>query len=109
MMRLPRPASPRELWADIKAFASVRRPHQWIALSMALAIPTVIFLTFMVDFEDAGKTPPQLIYVDSWPADRSMEETKANIDAQEARRRKFEEDRQRSFQKIQDFNNKIGL
>ena len=109
MMRLPRPASPRALWQDLKAFTGERRPHQWIAASLALAIPLVIGLTFMADFGDAQDAPEQLIYVESWKADRSIEESRAAIAAYEERRKKFEEDRRKSFQKIEAFNNKIGL
>lgn len=109
VMRLPRPASPRALWADVKAFASERRPHQWIALLLALAIPAVIIVTFAADNRDARDVPEQIIYVDSWRADRSIEETRENIRAHEERRKAFEEERQKSFQKIEAFNNRIGL
>lgn len=109
MMRLPRLASPRELLADFKAMTPERRPYRWVALLMAIAIPAAIFLTFVADFDNAERIRPQVVYVNSWSANRSADETKANIDAQEARRRAFEDERQKSFQKLQDLNNKIGL
>ncbi len=109
MMRLPRPASPRALWQDIKALAGQRSSHQWIAGSLALAIPVIIGLTFMADVDNAHDAPEQIIYVDSWKADRSIEETRAAIAAQEERRKTFEEERRKSFQKIEEFNNKIGI
>jgi hypothetical protein len=109
MMRLPRPASPRALWRDIKALAGHRSPHQLIAATLAVAIPVIIGLTFVADFSDAHDAPEQVIYVNSWKADRSIEETRAAIAEYEARRKAFEEDRRKSFQKIEEFNNKIGL
>lgn len=108
-MRLPRPASPRALWADIKAFLAVRRPHQLIAAVAAVAIPTIIIVTFIADTKDAYEAPAQITYVNSWSADRSIEETRAAIRAHEERRKAAEEERRRGFQKIQDFNNRLGI
>jgi hypothetical protein len=109
MMRLPRPASPRALWHDIKALAGQRSSHQWVAATLALAIPVIIGLTFMADVDNAHDAPEQIIFVNSWNADRSIEETRAAIAEYEGRRKAFEEDRRKSFQKIEAFNNKIGL
>ena len=109
MMRLPRPASPRALWKDIKDFAGQRSRHQWIAAVLALAIPTVILVTFAYDREDAHKAPPQIIYVESWPASRTMDETRAYIRANEERRKAFEEERRRQFQRLDNTLNKIGI
>lgn len=109
MMSLPRLVSPRALWADIKAFASQRRPHQLIALAAAIAVPSVIILTFIADTKDAHNAPAQITYVNSWNADRSIEETRAAIREHEARRKAAEEERRRGFQKIQDFNNRLGI
>lgn len=109
VMRLPRPASPRALWQDIRDLAGKRGSHQLVALALALAIPVAIGVVFAMDNRNARQVAPQIIYVESWRADRSIEETKANIEAYEKRRKEFEEDRRRSFQKIEDFNNKIGL
>jgi hypothetical protein len=109
MMRLPRPASPRALWRDIKAIAGHRSPQQLVAALLAVAIPVIIGVTFVADFSDAHDAPEQIIYVNSWKADRTLEETRAAIAEYETRRKAFEEDRRKSFQKIEQFNNKIGL
>lgn len=109
MIPLPRPASPRALWADIKAFASERRPHQWFAALAAIAIPTAIIVTFVADTRDAHKAPATITYVNSWGADRSIEETRETIRANEEARKVAEEERRRAFQKVQDFNNRLGI
>ena len=108
-MRLPRPASPRALWKDLKDFAGQRRPHQLLAAVLALAIPTIIVVTFVFDAADAEDVPEQIIYVESWSADRSIEETRANIRAYEERRKAFEEERRRAFQRLEEMNNKLGI
>lgn len=109
MMRLPRPASPRALWRDIKALFAQRSPHQLIAALLALAIPVVIIVTFIYDADDAMTVPEQIIYVESWPASRTIEETKAAQAAYEKRRREFEEERRRSFQRVDESLNKLGI
>jgi hypothetical protein len=109
VMRLPRPASPRALWRDMKEFANHRTGHRWIALALALAIPTAIFITFMFDMRNAQDVPPQIIMVDSWPANRSIEETQANIRAVAARRKAIQEERQRQFQVLQNGMDRLGI
>jgi hypothetical protein len=109
MMRLPRPASPRALWRDIKALAADRSPHQLIAGLLAIGIPLVIGLTFMADVDDAHDAPEQIIYVESWKGDRSIEETRANIRAHEERRKAAEEERRKSFQRLEAGMNKLGI
>ncbi len=108
-MRLPRPASPRTLWRDIKSLAGQRSPHQWIAAVLAVAIPVTIGFTFVADVDDAHDAPEQIIFVDSWKADRSIEETRAHIRAQEEIRKAAEEERRKSFQRLENSMNKIGI
>lgn len=108
-MRLPRPASPRALWADLKAFLGDRPKHQWIALGLALVIPFTIFIVFMFDIRNAHKVTPTIIYVQSWPADRSLEASRANIRAIAERNKAFREERRRQFQEIQNGMNRMGL
>lgn len=93
----------------MKALASARGPHHWLAALLAISIPAVIVVTFVADVGDAEDAPEQIIYVESWKGDRSLEETRANIRAHEERRKAFEEERRRSFQRLQDLNNKLGI
>ena len=109
MMSLPRLVSPRVLWADIKAFASEKRPHQWVAALAAIAIPAGIIIVFIADTKNAHKAPPTITYVNSGDSIRSMEETRETIRVAEERRKAAEEERRRGFQKIQDFNNRLGI
>lgn len=106
MMRLPRPASPRALWRDIKAFAADRRPHQWIALGLALLIPASIFIGFSREVATRSEREPQVIYVESWRADRPIEEMRRGAEERGARRRAAEEERRREFQELQE---KLGF
>lgn len=102
----PTPA-PREAARDLKSmFRSMDRPR-WVFLALALTITTLLLWGFLrdSDWRNLG-LKPQLIYVESWPADRSD----AEIQAQQARdsrlRAQAETERQRQFQQLE---NKLGL
>lgn len=108
-MPLPRPASPRALWADLRAFASERRPHQWIAAGLALAMPVAIVILFVLDGRTNILPGPQLIYVESWPANRSDEEIKAQQKIDQAARDKAMKERQEQFKRLDDKLERLGI
>ena len=108
-MPLPRPASPRVLWNDLRAFAAQRSRHQWVAAVLAVLIPIGIVVAFYFDGQ-TNLVPRQTIYyVDSWPATRTDEEIiakqKADLEARKAR----EEERRRQFQRLDDKLNRLGI
>jgi len=108
-MPLPRPASPRALWADLRAFTSERRPHHWIAAALAVAIPAGIIIVFVIDGRTNIMPGPQLIYVESWPATRTDEEIKAQQKIDQARRDKALKERQEMFKKHDEQLERLGL
>ena len=108
-MPLPRPASPRALWADLRAFTSERRPHQWVAMALAVAMPVAIVVTFYLDGKTNILPGPQLIYVESWPANRSDEEIKAQQKIDQAARDKANKERQRQFKELDDKLERLGI
>lgn len=109
MMRLPRPASPKALWQDLRSFLGQRSPHQWIAAALALAIPAGIGTIFFLDTVDAHRVGPQIIYIESWPANRSTEEIVAKQKADEQLRQRYEAERRRQFQRLEDGLTNMGL
>ena len=108
-MPLPRPASPRVLWNDLRAFAAQRRRHQWLAASLALIIPMGIVVAFYFD----GRTnivPRQIVYyVDSWPATRSDDEIREKQKADLEARKAHEAERRQQFQRLDDELNRLGI
>lgn len=108
-MPLPRPASPRALWADIRAFTSERRPYHWVALALAIAIPLGIVVIFVLDGRTNIMPGPQIIYVESWPANRSDEQIKAEQKIDQAARDKAKKERQAEFQRIDDALERYGF
>ena len=108
-MPLPRPASPRALWADLRAFWSTRPRHQWIAAILAVLIPIGIVTAFVIDTRTNIVPREQVIMLDSWPQSRTDAEiiAKQKIDAkarEDARRA-----RQREFQRLDESLNRMGI
>ena len=99
-MALPRPASPRILLADLRAFAQQRSRVQWIAAFVAVLMPFIIIWVFIKDGNTNIAPGEQIIYAESWSADRSD----AQIRIDQAKRQKQREaaiaERQRQFREL---------
>jgi len=108
-MPLPRPVSPRALWADLRAFTAERRPHQWIAAGLAIVMPVAIIILFVIDGRTNILPGPQLIYVESWPANRSDAEIKAQQKIDQAWRDKALKERQDAFKRHDEQLERLGL
>ena len=108
-MPLPRPASPRALWADIRAFTSERRPHQWMGIAVAVIMPIAIIVLFITDGHTNIMPGRQIQYVDSWPATRTDAEIIADQKKDQAEREKAKKARQAEYKKLDDQLERIGL
>ena len=108
-MPLPRPARPSVLWQDLRAFWLQRPRHQWVAGTLAVAIPIGILVSFYLD-SYTNTRPRQIItYIDSWPADRTDEQIKAKQKADLEQQRAREAERQRQFKQIDDRLKRLGI
>ena len=105
-MPLPRPASPRVLMRDLRAFAAQRSRHQWIALFMAIAMPSIILFVFVLDGKTNIMPGEQVIFVDSWNGSRTDEEVKADQALRQREREKAAAERQREWQEL---GNRLGM
>jgi len=108
-MPLPRPASPRALWTDLRAFWSTRPRHQWVAAFLALLIPAGILTAFYFDSTTNIMPREQLMYIDSWPAARTDAEIKAKQKTDAAALKAQRLERQRQFQRLEQGMNRMGL
>jgi len=108
-MPLPRPSSPRALWADLRAFAAQRAPHQWIAALVAIVMPIAIVIVFTIDGRTNIAPGPQIIYVESWPANRSDAQIVAEQKKDKARLDALKKERQREFQKVDEKLERMGF
>jgi hypothetical protein len=108
-MPLPRPASPRVLWADLRAFAAQRSRHQWIAAAAAIVMPLAIVIVFTIDGRTNTAPGPQIIYVESWNASRTDAEIIADQKKDQAALEAAKKERQRQWQKVDKDLERLGI
>ena len=101
-MPLPRPASPRLFFQDLRAFAAERTRHQWIAAFFAVAMPAAILLLFVVDARTNIDPGEQVIFVDSWAGNRSDEEIRAAQRIRQRERERADAERRRQWKAVGD-------
>jgi hypothetical protein len=76
--------SPRRAIAELVAYVWADRPYKWFLLIAACVPPLLIYATIAMDFKALNVGPPPTVtYFESWPADRSIEESKAAIAARQ--------------------------
>jgi hypothetical protein len=102
-MPFPRPASPRALVADFRAFVAERERHQIVAGVLALLMPVIIVILFITDAKTNTAPGERVIYVESWRADRTDAEIVAAQQQAKAEREAAAKERQRQYQKLADF------
>ena len=100
-MALPRPSSPRALWADLRTFAQERSKVQWIAALVAVLMPIIIIAGFVKDAKTNIAPGEQLTYIDSWGANRTDAEIQAAQKQREEDRQAAALERQRQFKAIE--------
>jgi hypothetical protein len=105
-MPLPRPASPRALLADLRAFAADRPRHQWIAMLVAICMPIAIIYIFYRDGQTNIAPGEQIIYVETWSGNRTDAEIRAAQEKREADRAAIKVERQRQFKEL---GNRFGI
>jgi hypothetical protein len=108
-MPLPRPASPRALWADIRAFTAQRSAVQWWAAGFAIVMPLALILLFVTDTRRNIQPGAQIVYVESWRADRTDAEIIADQKTHQAKREKAAKEHQEQFKKLDERLERIGL
>ena len=108
-MPLPRPASPRALWADIRAFTSERRPHHWVAAGLAIAMPLALVVLFVTDGRTNIQPGATVTFVESWPANRTDAQIKAEQKIDQAARDKAKKERQEMFKRHDEQLERLGL
>lgn len=101
-MALPRPSSPRRAFADLSAFFRNRSRHQLFAGALAIVLPALIVTAFYFDGKTNLAPPPrQLIYIDSWRADRSDAEIVAQQKIDQAAKEKAALEKRRAYKRLE--------
>ncbi len=72
MAIFPRPVSPKSALHDLWAYFRENRPHKWPLLGLSVALTWLIVWVFVIDANtNTMPTRNQIIYVQSWDANRS--------------------------------------
>lgn len=100
-MPLPRPSSPKAVLADLRAFFAERSQYRLVSAALAVMLPIIIIIGFVIDGNTNIAPGEQLIYVESWSADRSDEEILAAQKERQAEREAIQAERQRQFQELE--------
>lgn len=108
-MPLPRPSSPRALWADLRLFWNGRSRTQWVAALLAVLIPIGILGAFYLDAKTNIAPGPQFIFVESWPLTRTDAEIREKQQRDRVAREARERARQIEFQKADNTLRQWGL
>lgn len=65
--------------ADLITFLRTPRQHRWLLALLACAPPAFIVMLFNLDVLQVTQPgPPEVIYIESWPANRSIKEIVAS-------------------------------
>lgn len=109
MSVFPPVSGPRALWADLKMFWTTRTRVQWFAGALAILIPIGLGVAFWLDGKTNILPGPTITYIESWPANRSEAETRANVERATAEKARRDAARQRDFQDADNSLTRIGL
>jgi hypothetical protein len=100
-MALPRPASPRALWSDLKSFLRQRSRYQTMGAIFAVGMPVTILTLFYYDSQTNIMPGEQIVYVKNWPATRTDAEIIAQQKIDQERREKALAERQRQYKQLE--------
>jgi hypothetical protein len=103
-------------WRDVRRFFATRKPHELWFLVLAMVVTMAILLGFAHDSNIKRPYHEEIIYVESWPANRSEAEILAQqkIDAakkarEQAAIEKAQKERQAQFQRLDNELSAWGL
>ena len=97
----PKPVGPRAAFNDLRAFMRQRSREQVIGALLAVLVTTIIVIEFLVDSKVNTAPPPQVVYAQSWSADRTDAEIIADQKKDQAKRDAYAKEKQRQFQKLE--------
>ena len=101
MSWFPKPSSPRAAFADLRAFMRQRSRDQVIGLICAVLVTMIIVIEFLVDSKINTAPPPQIVYVESWPENRTDAEIVADQKKDQAEKAAIEKEKQRQYRELE--------
>ena len=107
-MALPSLSSPKALFGDLRAFFRARQRHELIFAGLAVIIPALFMIMFLVESTPVEYKAPTVVFVKNWNKGRTEAEIKRQqaIDAPGERAARkaeadFEAKKQQQFKDLQ--------
>lgn len=100
MSFFPRPVGPTAAFRDLAAFMRQRSREQVIGAALAVLSTIIIVILFLVDPKVNTQPPEQIVYVQSWPANRTDAQIAADQKKDQAALAAAKKEKQRQFQEI---------
>ena len=101
MAVLPPVSRPGVALRDLMAFLRQRSREQVIGASLAVLVTMIIVIIFLVDSKINTAPPPQIVYVESYSANRTDAEIIADQKVHQAKKEAAAKEKQRQFQKLE--------
>lgn len=109
MSVFPPISGPRALWADLKLFWSTRTRAQWFAGTLAVLIPIGLGVAFWLDGKTNIAPGPTITFIESWSANRTEAETRANVERVAAEKARRQAATQADFREADNALNRYGF
>lgn len=94
-------------FGDLRTFFGTVRRYHYVAALASVTLTVLLVVGFY--YESYFVAEPQIVYVESWPANRTDAEIIADQKKDAAERHEEQAARRAEFQKLEKFNEKIGL
>lgn len=101
MAVFPPISSPRVAYNDLRAFMRQRSREQVIGACLAVLSTIIILIMVFADSKINTATGAKIIFVDSFPANRSDAQIKADQKKDQAAQAAYTKERQRQFKTLQ--------
>lgn len=101
MSWFPKPVGPRAAFADLRAFMRQRSREQVIGATLAVLVTAIIVIEFLVDSKINTAPPQQIVYAQSWNANRTDAEIISQQKVDQAKQDQAAKEKQRQFQKLE--------
>lgn len=95
--------------ADLRAFIADRSRHQIVAAVLAVMMPIIFVFGFIIDANTNTLPGEQIVYVQSWSANRTDAEIIADQKKRQAEKEALQKERQRQFKKLDDSLERLGI
>lgn len=97
----------RNAGSDLIGFLRTTGSHSpWLFLAACVPTALIIYSFYLDTLDKAKPPPPTVTYFESWPADRSIEESKAWIAARQKQKDEF---REREKEAYKAFGRAVGM